>query len=439
MAPRAPNVPEKAVVLAAGIGKRMGVAPKPLLKVGGREIIWRNMRLLQKYGVKEFVVVVNESFKDQLVSFLEREGFRFRYIVNPSPERGNGYSLYLAAGSVGDEEFVLVMGDHVYEGEFVREAMAKKGLIGDDKAGFVDVDEATKVKVRDGRVERIGKELKEFDCIDTGFFVLSPDIFRYAEEVVAGKSPEHEVSLSEIMERARVEVSIVSGYFWMDVDTREELKRANREIVRRSIKASEDGIVSRHINRKVSTRITERVAGSMTPNQATLVSFLVGIISALLIFVSKPLAGVLLQISSILDGVDGEIARVRIMGSPYGGWVDSVLDRVVDFLFLLGLAVTTPLNTTGWLLFALAAFGSVMVSYTSERYRGAFGRSILQDYPQLRRLPGKRDERIFITMIALFFNAVVELFALLAVLTIFRVAVILAVVSRTQKARAKKY
>lgn len=426
-----PMAPRKAVVLAAGIGKRMGITPKPLLKVGGREIIWRNMKLLEKYGVKEFAVVVNESFRDQLVSFLEKEGFSFRYVVNPFPERGNGYSLFLASELIDETEgeFVLIMGDHVYEEDFIREAIGKKGLIGDEKPGFVDVGEATKVKTKDGRVERIGKDLEEFDCIDTGFFVLTPEIFRYAEEVVE-KSGGQEVSLSEIMERARVEVSILSGYFWMDVDTREELKRANREIVRRSIKSSEDGMVSRYLNRKISTRITERVAGSITPNQATLISFIAGIISFLAIFISKPLAGVLLQISSILDGTDGEIARVRMMSSPYGGWVDSILDRVVDFLFLLGLAVVTPLDTTGWLLFALAAFGSVMVSYTSERYRGAFGRSIFQDYPQLRRLPGKRDERIFITMVALFFNAVVELFALLAALTLLRVAATIAIVSR---------
>jgi len=360
------------------------------------------------------------------VDFLAREGFRFRYVVNSDPERGNGYSLYLASDFV-DEEFVLVMGDHVYEEEFIKEAIGKKGLIGDGNPRFVDIGEATKVKVKDGRVERIGKDLKEFDCIDTGFFVLSPEIFRHAEDIVSEKQ---EVSLSEIIEKAKVEVNFVSGYFWMDVDTKEELRRANREIVRRSIKASEDGMVSRHINRKVSTRITERVSGSITPNQATLISFLAGIISFLVIFLSKPVAGLLLQISSILDGIDGEIARVRMMSSPYGGWIDSILDRVVDFLFLLGLAVTTPLDTTGWLFFALAAFGSVMVSYTSERYRGAYGRSIFQDYPQLRRLPGKRDERIFLTMIALFFNAVVELFALLAALTILRIAVTLAVVSR---------
>lgn len=424
-----PRAPEKAIVLAAGIGKRMGVVPKPLMKVGGREIIWRNMKLLEKYGVKEFVVVVNESFRDQLVSFLEKEGFRFKYVVNPSPERGNGYSLYLAADFV-DEDFVLVMGDHVYEEDFIREAISRKGLIGDESPGFVDIGEATKVKIKDGRVEKIGKDLKEFDCIDTGFFVLSPKIFRYAEEIVAEKDENGEISLSEIMERAKAEVSIVSGYFWMDVDTREELRRANREIVRRSIKTSEDGMVSRYVNRKISTRITERVVGSITPDQATLISFLAGIISFLAIFISKPLAGILLQVSSILDGTDGEIARVRMMSSPYGGWIDSILDRVVDFLFLLGLAIATPLDTTGWLLFALAAFGSVMVSYTSERYRGAYGRSIFQDYPQLRRLPGKRDERIFLTMIALFFNAVIELFALLAALTILRVAVTLVIVSR---------
>ncbi|WP_048093185.1 bifunctional L-myo-inositol-1-phosphate cytidylyltransferase/CDP-L-myo-inositol myo-inositolphosphotransferase [Geoglobus acetivorans] len=420
------NVPRKAVILTAGLGTRMGGRPKALLKVGGREIIWRNIKMLQDCGVREFILVINPKFGPQIMEFLEKEGFKFRYVTNAHPEKGNGYSLYLAKDFI-DEEFILIMGDHVYEEEFIKEAVRAKGLVGDPEPEFVDISEATKVRVKNGRVERIGKNLKDFDCIDTGFFVLTPEIFRHAEEIVKDKE---EVSLSEIMERARVEVTLVSSKFWMDVDTKEELERANREIIRRSIKSGEDGFISRHLNRKISIRVTEKVIDSLTPNQASLISFLAGITSFFLIFFSKPVAGIFFQLSSILDGIDGEIARARMMGSSFGGWIDSNLDRIVDFLFLLGLAYTSGLNTSGWVLFSLAAFGSYMVSYTSERYRGAFGRSIFQDYPVLRKIPGKRDERIFLTMVFLVFNAVLELFALLAALTLTRVALTLLLVWR---------
>lgn len=426
------SVPRTAVVLAAGLGTRMGGKPKPLLRVGGREIIYRNMKLLEKNGIENFVVVVNNVYGKNILDFLKNEGFEFKCVVNPEPERGNGYSLYLARELV-DERFVLVMGDHVYGEEFIDKAVRAEGLVGDANPKFVDIEEATKVKVENGRAMRVGKDLNEFDCIDTGFFVLTPEIFDVAEQVV---NEGDAISLSRIMEKARVPVTLVSGNFWMDVDTEEELKRANREIVKRSVKPGEDGIISRHLNRKISVRISERLVERVTPNQATLLSFIFGVISILSIFISKPLSGILFQLSSILDGIDGEIARVRMMGSPFGGWIDSNLDRIVDFFFLLTLALTSNLDSFGWALFSLSVFGSYMVSYTSERYRGAFGRSIYEDFPQLRKVPGKRDERIFITMLFLLINKPVMVFAVLAFLTNFKVALtLLTVWSGSQKYR----
>jgi len=405
----------KAVVLAAGMGTRMGSdIPKPLLKVAGREILYRNLKILSELGVEEFVVVVGKKGK-MIEDFLKKNGFKYRIVRNDRPERGNGYSFYLAKDHV-DGKFVLIMGDHVYEREFIEKAIKGKGLIGDRIGRFVDVEEATKVVCKDGRVARIGKDLKEFDYLDTGFFVLTPDIFEYAEELVNSKE---EVSLSEIMGRAKVPVTEVSGYFWMDIDTPEELRKANRLLVRLSVKGRGDGFVSRLLNRRISLWLSERLVNVMTPNQATLMSFAVGVISALLNFVSVPLAGVVYQISSILDGIDGEIARASMRTTRFGGWLDSVLDRYVDFLFLLCLAVVSGLDVLGWAIACTAMFGSFMVSYTTERYKGAFFSDFYEDFEF--RFPGKRDERIFLTMLFCLIGWTFQLFLLLAVLTNLRV------------------
>jgi len=45
----------------------------------------------------------------------------------------------------------------------------------------------------------------------------------------------------------------------------------------------------------------------------------------------------LAQLSSILDGCDGEIARLKLLGSKYGGWFDQVLDRYSDLFIITGL------------------------------------------------------------------------------------------------------
>ena len=58
-------IPERAVVLAAGFGTRLGTLteeiPKGLLKVAGREILYRSMKILQELGVKEFISLQIES------------------------------------------------------------------------------------------------------------------------------------------------------------------------------------------------------------------------------------------------------------------------------------------------------------------------------------------------------------------------------------------
>ncbi len=416
--------PRTTVILAAGLGTRMGGKPKGLLKVAGREILYRTMTLLQRNGVERFVIVTNERYAQLYREFLERHGFPAEVIINPEPEKGNGHSLHLAKGKASGR-FVLVMSDHVYSEAFVERSIKGNGLIADRRPRWVDLNEATKVKVENGRVERIGKNLKEWGAVDTGFFILDGSIFETTEALERDRNGDY--SLSEVVERAKLPVTFVDGLGWTDVDTPEEIKRARRMLVKTAIKGTGDGFVSRHLNRKISTEISALLVDWVTPNGITAVTFALGILSALLTLGNLPLAGILYQLSSILDGVDGEIARASLRTSRLGGYIDSILDRYVDGAFLALLAYST-LNEPPWYLIALLALlGSVMVSYSTERFKGAFCRDAYSEVPALRKLPGKRDERVFLTMLFLLYPAPVSikaLFVILAILTNLRVAIV---------------
>ena len=406
----------KAVILAAGLGKRLGGVPKPLLRVGGCEIILRTMKLLSPH-VSEFVIVASR-YADQLDNFLKDKGFRYRIVRHNHPEKGNGYSLLVAKDYVKGR-FILTMGDHIYSEKFVERAVRGEGVIADKNPKYVDLDEATKIKVADGRVEDIGKNLKEFDCVDTGFFVLDDTIFDYAEKL----KDREEIALSEIVKLARLPVTYVDGEFWMDVDTKEDARRANKALVFTAVKGSGDGFISRNLNRKISTRISAAVVNRVSPSHMTLMSFLVGVFAALINLFSIPLAGLVYQLSSILDGCDGEIARASLNTSKKGGYVDSILDRFVDFLFLAVIALLYP-NTAIIAIFAV--FGSVMVSYTSEKYKAEFGESIFGKFRILNYIPGKRDERIFLIMVFCLLSAISTewlywMFAVIAAISLFRV------------------
>ena len=423
-------MPETAVILAAGLGTRMGGRPKGLVRVAGREILYRTMTLLKRNGVERFVIVTNERYAPLYKKFIERHGFTAELVINPEPEKGNGHSLHLAEEKVSGK-FVLVMSDHVYSEAFVEKAIGGNGLIGDRRPGWIDISEATKVKVRNNRVERIGKSLKKWDAVDTGFFVLDEGIFNVTEELEREKNGDY--SLSEVVERAKLPVTFVDGLGWTDVDTPEEIKRARRMLVKTAVKGIGDGFVSRHLNRKISTEISAFLVDKVTPNEMTAFTFALGILSALLTLVSLPLAGILYQLSSILDGIDGEIARASLRTSGLGGYIDSILDRYVDGSFLALLAYSALKEPLWYLIALLALLGSVMVSYSTERFKGAFCRDAYSELPVLRRLPGKRDERVFLTMLFLLYPAPVSikaLFAVLAILTNLRVVLTLYLIAK---------
>ncbi|WP_297523314.1 bifunctional L-myo-inositol-1-phosphate cytidylyltransferase/CDP-L-myo-inositol myo-inositolphosphotransferase, partial [Thermococcus sp.] len=355
--------------------------------------------------------------------FLEKHGFDAELVINPEPEKGNGHSLHLAGEKVSGR-FVLVMSDHVYSEAFVERAVKGKGLIADRKPGWVDIDEATKVKVKNGRVEHIGKNLKEWDAVDTGFFVLDDGIFAVTSALEEERDGDY--ALSEVVERAKLPVTFVDSLAWTDVDTLEDVKRAGKMLVKTAVKGTGDGFVSRHLNRKISTEISSLLVERVSPNAMTAFTFLLGLLSAILTLVSPLLAGILYQVSSILDGVDGELARAQMRASKLGGYVDSLLDRYVDGSFLAFLAYSTLREPLWYAVALLALLGSVMVSYSTERFKGAFCRDAYSEIPALRKLPGKRDERVFITMLFLLYpvqTSIKALFLLLALITNLRVAI----------------
>ena len=134
-----------------------------------------------------------------------------------------------------------------------------------------------------------------------------------------------------------------------------------------------DGLVSRYINRRISGAITDFIVKRgipITPNMMTAISTIIGIVGGILLPLIPPLGGLLVQTSSILDGVDGELARALNRQSKRGGFIDTVLDRIVDAVVIYGAWMATFLSSLG--LWA-ALTGSLMVSYVHSVVRQFFG------------------------------------------------------------------
>ena len=105
-----------------------------------------------------------------------------------------------------------------------------------------------------------------------------------------------------------------------------------------------DGLVDTYLNRKFSRLLTRFFLRTpLTPNQITVFSFLTGLLGAscfLLGSYAWAVAGaLLLQFSTVIDCVDGEVARVKMLESPFGEWLDISLDTVVHIAIFLGVGV----------------------------------------------------------------------------------------------------
>jgi len=170
----------KAIILAAGAGRRLGTTgPKCMVRVGGESIIHRQLAAFGTVGVDEFVVVVGHE-QDQLRRHLAGQPGRFTYVVNERyAETNTIYSLYLARDQINDT-FFYANADVVFDRRLT-ERLARPDA---GTALAVDVaacgEEEVKVIVQNGRITRISKRLDPADCL--GEFV---GVARFGAELSA--------------------------------------------------------------------------------------------------------------------------------------------------------------------------------------------------------------------------------------------------------------
>jgi phosphatidylglycerophosphate synthase len=135
-----------------------------------------------------------------------------------------------------------------------------------------------------------------------------------------------------------------------------------------------DGLIATHLDRHVSLAISRRlVRRPLTPNQVTVANFVLGVAAALVAALGGYwpvlVAALLFELNSVLDGVDGELARIRLESSVLGEWLDTIGDDACNLLFFVALGVGAWRETGAelWLwaagLFAVPAIAVALVYY----------------------------------------------------------------------------
>lgn len=149
------------------------------------------------------------------------------------------------------------------------------------------------------------------------------------------------------------------------------------------------------------TRLILKSNIPITPNQVSITSFIISVLSAIGFAIGLPaISGVIAQVSSIVDGVDGELARAKKVESKFGSFLDSMLDRFADVLIVASASLSSskyflePLSSA---VPNLAISGALLVSYLHLRGQYDLGIHPVTLRPSLSI--ASRDVRIFLIMV----------------------------------------
>lgn len=234
-----------AVILAAGRGSRLAgattAAHKALVSVDGEPLLVSTCRTLQGLGVAEIVVVTGYRGDAVRAALDEARPWRARLelVHNPAWEGANGLSV-LAAAAWLDRSYLLLMADHLFAPRIAADllrlplAQGRVVLAVDRRIDEVyDLDDATKVRLEGDRITAIGKELSDFDAIDTGLFACSAALV----PALRARAAEGRCSLSTgvqtLADVGDLRAFDIGDAWWHDIDTPGALTHARGLLARR--------------------------------------------------------------------------------------------------------------------------------------------------------------------------------------------------------------
>lgn len=235
----------KAVILAAGVGKRLWPItqhrPKCLITLGGRTLLDRYLDELAGVGIKQAVIVV--GYKQDMIRAAVgtgRYGVEVRYLVNEHYHRGSISSLWQARGEL-DEAVLIMDADVLFHRTILRrlvESSWPTALLLDETV--VQEHEECMAVVRGGRVVALTKQMPDrFDFAGEGVGFLKvrgadcPALIKSVKAYVErGQwNMEYEDALREFFAEVRVGFEKIGGLPWIEIDFPEDVARAERDVL----------------------------------------------------------------------------------------------------------------------------------------------------------------------------------------------------------------
>jgi mannose-1-phosphate guanylyltransferase / phosphomannomutase len=238
--------------MAGGEGTRLrpltSNQPKPMVPIVGKPCMEHIVELLKEHGFDDIVVTL--AFMPQAIRGYfgagESQGVSIRYSVEESP-MGTAGSVKLAEGAL-DEPFLVISGDALCDidlGALVRFHQEKEALV---TIGLKSVDNPLEFGIvvtdEDGRIERFLEKPSWgqvfTDTINTGIYVLDPEVLRHVPE---GQPYDFSKELFPLLlEMGRPLYGYVAEGYWQDIGNLDQFKQANFDALDEKVALNVAGI-----------------------------------------------------------------------------------------------------------------------------------------------------------------------------------------------------
>ena len=290
----------------------------PLPRVGALPIPLRIIIVAQRMNPSQIIVVADAATRKSTQQELARTGRLPESVqwLEVSAEASLREQLHLVGAEVRSQRVVLVDGGTSFHTSLIRQASEWKN-------------------------EGTALALTSAD-MPAGLYALSADMLR---DLVA-HCPTEARGLEELYaligETHSIASTNVSEDLWQRVRTEEDRRSAERKLDRWLVKPT-DGMYAQ-FNRRMSIPISRQLIKlPITANMVSIFTLGVGIASAAFFALGgywHTLVGALLCLfASILDGSDGEVARLKLLESDFGCWLETVCDYLFYLFLLVGMTV----------------------------------------------------------------------------------------------------
>jgi CDP-L-myo-inositol myo-inositolphosphotransferase len=206
--------------------------------------------------------------------------------------------------------------------------------------------------------------------------------------------------VQELISRDKVTFTNFSDGYWMRLTSDDKSAKMAEDLLFSHVGKTMTGWISKNINSKISLRLSRYLVRTpLSPNMISILINIIGMLCGPFYAIGHPVWGaVFLQIATVLDRCDGEVARIKLLETKRGQWVDTVSDQVTILSFIIGVTfgyyniTKSPLVLVfGTLNLGIFIFFLIWSFYFLHKYTNS---GSLVSYFKVDKLVGKENRTI---------------------------------------------